>query len=117
MPWERSTSKASASKLSIYAKKDGRYDVSWYDQAGKRHVSTRASLGAAKAFQAEKIRELQRHREGRFSLDDREMLNQARDLAASHGYTVLQAVQEWHNWKGASNGSLRLLGIPLPPVL
>jgi integrase len=104
MPWERSISKASASKLSIYAKKDGRYDVSWYDQAGKRHVSTRASLAAAKAFQAEKIRELQRHREGRFSLDDREMLNQARDLAASHGYTVLQAVQEWHNWKGASNG-------------
>jgi integrase len=32
------------------------------------------------------------------------MLNQARDLAAIHGYTVLQAVQEWHNWKGASNG-------------
>ena len=68
--------------------------MSWYDQAGKRHVSTRASLAAAKAFQAEKIRELQRHREGRFSLDDREMLNQARDLAANHGYTVLQAAQE-----------------------
>jgi hypothetical protein len=50
MPWERSISKASASKLSIYAKKDGRYDVSWYDQAGKRHVSTLASLAAAKAF-------------------------------------------------------------------
>ena len=49
MPWERSISKASASKLSIYAKKDGRYDVSWYDQAGKRHVSTRPSLAAAKA--------------------------------------------------------------------
>jgi hypothetical protein len=41
MPWERSIGKASASKLKIYAKKDGRYDVSWYDQAGKRHVSTR----------------------------------------------------------------------------
>ena len=49
MPWERSIGKASASKLKIYAKKDGRYDVSWYDQAGKRHVSTRQTLAAATA--------------------------------------------------------------------
>jgi hypothetical protein len=38
MPWERSIGEASASKLNIYAKKDGPYDVSWYDQAGKRHA-------------------------------------------------------------------------------
>jgi len=30
VPWERSIGKASACKLKIYAKKDGRYDVSWY---------------------------------------------------------------------------------------
>ena len=30
------------------------------------------------------------------------MLSQARDLAASHGYTVLQAVQEWHNLRSES---------------
>jgi hypothetical protein len=102
MPWERSIGKASASKLKIYAKKDGRYDVSWYDQVGKRHVSTRQTLAAAKSFQAQKIAELQRHRETKFDLDDREMHSLARDLASSHGYTVLQAVQEWHRSKGSS---------------
>jgi trehalose-6-phosphatase len=30
------------------------------------------------------------------------MLSQARGLASSHGYTVLQAVQEWHSSKGSS---------------
>src|ERR1700736_2546016 len=60
------------------------------------------SLSDAKKLQSEKIAELQRHREGRFNLDDREMLGQARDLASSHGYTVLQAVQEGHSSKGAS---------------
>jgi hypothetical protein len=58
--------KASVSKLRIYAKKDGRYDVSWYDQVGKRHVSTRKTLAAAKSFQAQKIAQLERRREGRF---------------------------------------------------
>jgi hypothetical protein len=43
-----------------------------YDQAGKRHVSTRQTLAAAKSFQAQKIAELQRHRETKFDLDDRE---------------------------------------------
>src|SRR5262245_16499838 len=38
----------------------------------------------------------------RFNLDDREMLSQARDLASSHGYTVLQAIQEWYRSKGSS---------------
>jgi hypothetical protein len=89
-------------KLKIYAKKDGRYDVSWYDQVGKRHVSTRKTLAAAKSFQAQKIAQLERHREGRFNLDDREMLSQARDLASIHGYTVLQAVQEWHSMRASS---------------
>jgi hypothetical protein len=102
MPWERSIGKASASKLKIYAKKDGRYDVSWYDQVGKRHVSTRQTLAGARSFQAQKITELQRHRETKFDLDDREMYSLARDLASSHGYTVLQAVQEWHRSKGSS---------------
>jgi hypothetical protein len=102
MPWERSFGKASAPKLKIYAKKDGRYDVSWYDQAGKRHVSTRRTLAAAKSFQAQKIAELQRRRETKFDLHDREMHSLARDLAASHGYTVLQAVQEWNRSKGSS---------------
>ena len=45
-------------------------------------------LAEAKSFQTLKIAELERHREGRFNLDDREMLSQARDLAFSHGYTV-----------------------------
>ena len=74
MPWECSIGKAWASKPKIY-EKDGRYDVSWYDQAGKRHVSTRLTLAAAESFQAQKIAELQRHREIRFDLDDREMLS------------------------------------------
>jgi hypothetical protein len=52
--------------------------------------------------QKQKRAELERHRGGRFNLDDREMLSQARDLASSHGYTVLQAIQEWHNSKGSS---------------
>ena len=30
------------------------------------------------------------------------MLSLARDLASSHGYTVLQAIQEWHRSKGSS---------------
>ena len=30
------------------------------------------------------------------------MLSQARNLASRHGYTVLQAVQEWHSSKGSS---------------
>ena len=92
MPWERSIGKASASKLKIYVKKDGRYDVSWYDQAGERHVSTRQTLAAAKSFQAQKIAELQRHRETKFDLDDREMYSPARNLASSHGYTVGSSV-------------------------
>ena len=102
MPWERSIGKASASKLKIYAKKDGRYDVSWYDQAGKRHVSTRQTLAAAKSFQAQKIAELQRHRETKFDVDDREMYSQARDIASQYGYTVLRAVREWATLKGSS---------------
>jgi hypothetical protein len=49
----RSIGKASASKLKIYAKNDGRYQISWYDQAGKRHVATRESLIEAKSFQSQ----------------------------------------------------------------
>jgi len=32
------------------------------------------------------------------------MLSLARELASRHGYTVLQAIQEWHRLKGSSNG-------------
>jgi hypothetical protein len=45
---------------------------------------------------------MQRHRETMFDLDDREMYSLGRDLASSHGHTVLQAVQEWHRSKGSS---------------
>ena len=103
MPWERSIGKASASKLKIYAKKDGRYDVSWYNQAGKRLVSTRQTLAAAKSFQAQKIADLQRHRETKFDVGDRQMFSLARDLAASHGYTVLEGCSgKWNRSKGSS---------------
>ena len=68
-------------------------------------ITPPGSLSDAKKLQSEKIAELQRHREGRFNLDDREMLSQARDLASSHGYTVLQAVQEWHSSKGSSKAT------------
>ena len=41
-----------------------------------------ATLKEAEAFQKQKRAELERHREGRFNLDDREMLSQARNLAS-----------------------------------
>jgi hypothetical protein len=109
MPWERSIGKASASKLKIYAKNDGRYQISWYDLAGKRHVATRGTLAAAKSFQTQKIAELQRHRETKFDSEDRQMSSEARELALDHGCTVLQAVREWHRTKGGSSNS-ELLG-------
>jgi hypothetical protein len=91
-----------ALSVDIYERSDGRYHVVSKDETGGRHYATRLSLSDAKKLQSEKIAELQRHREGRFNLDDREMLSQARNLASSHGYTVLQAVQEWHSSKGSS---------------
>jgi len=90
------------SKISIFQRKTGRWIVSWYDEHGARRNPSFATLKEAEAFQKQKRAELERHREGRFNLDDREMLSQARDLASSHGYTVLQAVQEWHSSKGSS---------------
>jgi integrase len=91
-----------ASSVDIYEKSDGRYHIVWQDGTGKRCFASRGSLAEAKSFQTQKIAELRRHREGRFDLDDREMLSQARDLASSYGYTVLQAIQEWHRSKGSS---------------
>jgi hypothetical protein len=61
-------------------------------------------MAEAKSFQMQKIAELQRYRETRFDLDDKQMYSLARDLAASHGYTILQAVQEWYRTKDSSNG-------------
>ena len=89
-----------ALSVDVYERSDGRYHVVSKDETGGRHYATRLSLSDAKKLQSEKIAELQRHREGRFNLDDREMLSQARYLGSSHGYTVLQAVQEWHSSKG-----------------
>ena len=90
------------SKISIFQRKTGRWIVDWHDEHGARRNPSFATLKEAEAFQKQKRAELERHREGRFNLDDREMLSQARDLASSHGYTVLQAVQEWHSSKGSS---------------
>jgi integrase len=45
---------------------------------------------------------LQRHRETKFDVDDREMYSQARDIASQYGYTVLRAVREWATLKGSS---------------
>jgi hypothetical protein len=75
------------------------------------HVPTRQTLAAAKSFQAQKIAELQRHRETKFDVDDREMHSLARDLTSGRGYTVLQAVQEWHRSKGSSKA------VPLGEVI
>ena len=58
---------------------DHRYHVVWKDENGWRCFASRGSLAEAKSFQTQKIAELERHREGRFNLDDREMLSQARD--------------------------------------
>jgi integrase len=91
-----------ALSVDIYERGDRRYHVVWKDEAGQRCFASRGSLAEAKSFQTQKIAELERHREGRFNLDDREMLSQARELASSHGYTVLQAIQEWHSSKGSS---------------
>jgi hypothetical protein len=90
------------SKISIFQRKTGRWIVSWYDQHGTRRNPSFATLKEAESFQKQKRAELERHREGRFNLDDREMLSQARDLASTYGYTVLQAIQEWHSSKGSS---------------
>ena len=100
-----------ALSVDIYERSDGRYHVVSKDETGERRYTTRFSLSDAKKLQSEKIANLERHRGGRFNLDDREMLSQARDLASSHGYTVLQAIQEWHSSKGSSKA------IPLGEVI
>src|ERR1700682_3367094 len=88
-----------ALSVDIYERGDHCYHVVWKDETGRRCFASRGSLAEAKSFQTQKIAELERHREGRFNLDDRETLSQARDLASGHGYTVLQALQEWHRRK------------------
>ena len=80
------------SKISIFQRKTGRWIVDWHDEHGARRNPSFATLKEAEAFQKQKRAELERHREGRFNLDDREMLSQARNLASRHGYTVLQDV-------------------------
>jgi len=92
------------SNISIYQRSTGRWIVSWYDEQGTRRNPSFATLKEAEAFQKQKRAELERHRETRFDLDDKQMYSVARDLASSHGYTILQAIQEWHRAKGSSNG-------------
>src|SRR5271166_1107207 len=100
--FRRSAGKALS--VDIYKRGDGRFTVYWKDETGKMRFTTRRSFSDAKKLQSEKIEELRRHRETRFDIDDRQMFSLARDLAASHGYTVLQAIQEWYRSKGSSNG-------------
>ena len=90
------------SKISIYQRSTGRWIVTWYDEQGLRHHTTCAKQKEAEVIQRQKRADLERHRETRFDVDDRQMFSLARDLAASHGYTVLQAVQEWNTSKGSS---------------
>src|SRR6516165_6604911 len=92
------------SKISIFQRKTGRWIVNWYDEHGARRSPSFATLKEAEAFQKQKRTELERHRETRFDLDDRQMYSLARNLASSYGYTILQAIQEWHRAKGSSNG-------------
>ena len=99
-PLKRSAGKAST--VTVYERSDGRYQISWYDETGARRFASCSSMVEAKSFQAQKIEELERRQQGRFSPDDRETYSLARDLASSHGYTVLQAVQEWSHSKGRS---------------
>lgn len=94
------------SNISIYQRTTGRWIVSWYDEHGTRRNPSFATLKEAEAFQKQKRAELDRHRETRFDLDDKQMYSLARDLTSSHGYTILQAVQEWHRAKAFSNGLL-----------
>ena len=93
-----------ALSVDIYKRGDDRFTVYWKDETGKMRFTTRRSFSDAKKLQSEKIEELRRHRETRFDIDDRQMFSLARDLAASQGYTVLQAIQEWYRSKGSSNG-------------
>jgi hypothetical protein len=92
------------SKISIYQRSNGRWIVDWYDEHGARRNPSFATLKEAEAFQKQKRADLDRHGETRFDVDDRQMYSLARDLASSHGYTVLQAIQEWHRAKSPSNG-------------
>jgi hypothetical protein len=60
-----------ALSVDIYERGDHRYHVVWKDETGKGCFASRGSLAEAKSFQTQKIAELERHREGRFNLDDR----------------------------------------------
>jgi hypothetical protein len=75
------------SKLSIFQRKTGRWIVDWHDEHGARRNLWFATLKEAEAFQKQKRAEIERPRGGRFNLDDREMLSQARGLASSYRYT------------------------------
>jgi hypothetical protein len=79
-----------ALSVDTYERGDHRYHVVWKDETGQRCFASRWSLAEAKSFQTQNIAELERHREGWFNLDEREMLSQARDLASSQLRRMLQ---------------------------
>jgi hypothetical protein len=91
---------APTSAVTIYARSDRRFSIVWTDEKGRRRDASRRTLEEAKSYQSEILAGIERHREGRFTEDDRSTYDLARQLAGHHGYTVLQAVQEWANHKG-----------------
>jgi hypothetical protein len=72
-------------KISIYQRSTGRWIVTWYDEHGVRRSATYATRKEAGAIQKQKRAELERHRETRFDVDDRQMYSLARDIASRHG--------------------------------
>ena len=63
------------SKISIYQRSTGRWIVTWYDEQGPRHHTTCATRKEAEVIQRQKRADLERHRETRFDVDDRQMFN------------------------------------------
>ena len=61
------------SKISIYQRSTGRWIVTWYDEQGLRHHTTCATQKEAEVIQRQKRADLERHRETRFDVDDRQM--------------------------------------------
>jgi hypothetical protein len=69
-----------ALSVDTYERGDHRYQAVWKDAIGQSSFASRGSLAETKSFQTQNIAELERRPEDRFSLDEQEMLSQARDL-------------------------------------
>jgi hypothetical protein len=83
------------SKISIFQRKAGRWIVNWYDEHGARRNPSFATLKEAEAFQKQKRAELERHRGGRFNLDDREMLSRFSVQSRIHRPTGCSGVAQF----------------------